>query len=327
MRFQRLLGKGMILMGSSNLERCALAFFEEKKAMGYTYKSEEYTIRNFIHHCSKDKTIIDKRIHKELIISWAMKRKNEKNITHKSRILIINRFLKYLLRHEWEVSLITIKYSKVSEFKPIILSSEEIASIFIALDTLPIYPGTNAHIDYPIMFRILFGCGLRVSELIDLKIKDYDRERQLFIVRNPKNKRDKLIPLSKSLFTIVDKYYLEFNVNKNVELYFFRSKLRKHYARNTVSEKWRNLLLTAGVSHDSELGPRLHDIRHIFCCLSLRQLIDKGMDSYVSLPYLSIYVGHSSTKATEKYLHLSQFNYEDINTKLVQTYGKVIPNE
>lgn len=71
---------------------------------------------------------------------------------------------------------------------------------------------------------------------------------------------------------------------------------------------WLQVLERAEIHRDSDKGPRLHDLRHLFCCLSLKQLIDQGKDPYVVLPILSTYVGHKSTKTTEKYLRLSKLS-------------------
>lgn len=168
---------------------------------------------------------------------------------------------------------------------------------------------------------------MRISELTELKIRDFNIKNQLLIIREPKNNQDKLIPLSKTMFDIMHTYNNKYNLGLDEECYFFRSRFNEKYARNTISNKYRNLLRKAGIPHHSELGPRLHDLRHLFCCLSLKQMIESGKDPYVCLPYLSTYVGHKSTKATEHYLHLSQFNYEDILNKVENKFGSVVNDD
>jgi len=57
---------------------------------------------------------------------------------------------------------------------------------------------------------------------------------------------------------------------------------------------------------------RLDFMRHVFCCHSLKEISEKGVDLYCALPVLSTYLGHSTIRATEKYLRLTKELYPDI---------------
>lgn len=297
-------------------------FIEEKHSLGYKYESEWYTLNNFITYCEKyNSGIID-----DITINkWAIRKPNEKNRTYQHRLSDMNAFISYLNRNNFSLKLIkTSRIKKHDSFSPIILNTDEIKRLFDVLDHLPPSPGYRYHIDYPIMFRILYGCGLRISELINIKIKDFDIDNKLFIIRNTKNNQDKIVPMSESLFKIVITYYLKYNSNKSEESYFFRSRFNQKYARGTLTHNFLEYLKKASIAHDNDLGPRLHDLRHLFCCLSLHQMINKGKDPYVCLPILSTYVGHKSTKSTELYLHLAQRDYEDILSKVEDKYGRMV---
>lgn len=298
-------------------------FINEKQNMGYKYISEVYPLRSLVSSCGECSPCVTD----ENIRLWSQRRLNEKDITYRSRISVINKFIEYLNKYEFEISKIHIPKHQLNDtFVPIILSKEEIRQIFKVLDNIKKTHGSNSHIDYPIMFRMMYGCGLRVSEVINLKVKDFDVDNKILIILNPKNNQDKLVPLSESLFNILYHYHQSFNKDIKENVYFFRSRFNKHYSRSTLAHMWLQVLERAEIHHDSDKGPRLHDLRHLFCCLSLKQLIDQGKDPYVVLPILSTYVGHKSTKATEKYLHLSKYNYEDLLGKF-QLLEEVISYE
>jgi integrase len=72
---------------------------------------------------------------------------------------------------------------------------------------------------------------------------------------------------------------------------------------------------TAGVYTPEGKLPRIHDIRHSFCTLSLNRMLDSGMSIYVAAPILSAYVGHVNLIDTEKYIHLTENSYDDFIRK------------
>jgi integrase len=74
-------------------------------------------------------------------------------------------------------------------------------------------------------------------------------------------------------------------------------------------------------------GPRLHDLRHSFCCHALKKMSDKGIDLYVSLPYLSAYVGHKNITATERYVRLTEDFFSDVLKKTSELSKYIYPRD
>ena len=58
--------------------------------------------------------------------------------------------------------------------------------------------------------------------------------------------------------------------------------------------------------------PRTHDLRHSFCVHALQQMVEKGMDIYCTLPFLSSFMGHRNIYSTEKYLRLVEENFSEL---------------
>lgn len=259
------------------------------------------------------------------------KRSTEKDVTYKSRCSDVNQFISYLNRNGHNLK--SIRLPKINKdnnisFEPIILSTNQVDELFKAINNREYYGSLKkTKDDYNVIFRLLYSTGMRVSELTELRIKDFDIEKETLIIREPKNNQDKLVPLSKTMFDIMNTYNKKYNLGLDGESHFFRSRFNDKYGRSSIFFRFREFLREANIPHHSELGPRLHDLRHLFCCLSLKQMIENGKDPYVCLPYLSTYVGHKSIKATEHYLHLSQFNYEDILSKVDAKFGSVVSDD
>ena len=72
-------------------------------------------------------------------------------------------------------------------------------------------------------------------------------------------------------------------------------------------------------------GPRLHDFRHTFAVHSLRQLVLTGMDVYCALPILSMYLGHKSIGATERYVRLTTDCYPLVMEKINDASRHLFP--
>ena len=99
-------------------------------------------------------------------------------------------------------------------------------------------------------------------------------------------------------------------------------------SRDWISELHVRILRQANIPYMAGgRGPRIHDWRHSFAINSFRQMIDNGMDMYVSLPILSTYLGHKTIMATERYLRLTVSMYPYIEEKFSKTldeiFGKV----
>lgn len=87
-------------------------------------------------------------------------------------------------------------------------------------------------------------------------------------------------------------------------------------------------LSMAGISFKGNWnGPRIHDFRHTFAVNSFKQMIDSGLDMYVALPILSIYLGHKRNFATEQYVRLTLSMYPYIEKKFSGKLNQVFTEE
>ncbi|WP_412766193.1 tyrosine-type recombinase/integrase [Schinkia azotoformans] len=150
-----------------------------------------------------------------------------------------------------------------SAYIPYIFTNEEIKRFFYACDHIPYYPGTHKHIILPVFFRLLYGCGLRTSEAINLKCRDVDLANGVIIVRNGKFNKDRLAPMSSSLINVMSGYNKLFNQSSKDNDFFFRSKTLRPLSRHYIYHRFRDILVESGISHGGKgKGPRVHDLSY-----------------------------------------------------------------
>ena len=166
---------------------------------------------------------------------------------------------------------------------PKLLNETEIRNLFNAL------PNKK----HKAMLFTAYSAGLRVSEIVNLKVSDIDSKRMQIFIERAKGKKDRYVNLSPVLLDILRKYIQEYNPRPVV--YLFESEQTKTaYPTRTVQQIFTNAKHKARIS--KTVG--VHSLRHSFAT----HLLDKGTD----IKYIKDLLGHFSIKTTERYLHVSK---------------------
>jgi site-specific recombinase XerD len=309
-----------------SLTRAVAEFINHKHSLGFKYIIEE----NILHRFSRLGQKYDIRgntVPPSLIEEWFKRQPNEKATTFYSRCFCVKRFLQFAVNFGYRSEIPEIPACGKSTYVPYIFSEDEITRFFHACDAMPWYTGTLRHIIVPVVFRLLYSCGLRVSEAIGLKKNDVDLSAGVLTIREPKNRQDRYVPMSPSMTSLIRTFsLLEHPCVTEGTDNFFTSKYNGHLTRYQVYHWFRLCLEKAGITHRGKgFGPREHDLRHTFCVRSLQSLCLQGFDLYCFLPWLSTYVGHKSIQATQQYLRLTADVYPDLIGKVTTYCGYVIP--
>lgn len=292
-------------------------FLDFKRGLGYKYKDADWIFNNFDKFAMQsEETSIG--IPKELADDWCKRSSNESEKSTYNRIQIIRQFSLFLVHLGYPSHIPKLPRFK-SVFTPYIFSTDQVKAIFATCDQLQparANPKSSLFI-IPSLFRLLYGTGIRISEAITLSLEDVNLKDKTLILRNCKNGKDRLIPLSDSL-TRVCGDYLKYRNHLSTLIYnmadsFFVSP-EGATLQAEIAYKWfRTVLFKTGISHGGRgIGPRLHDLRHTFSVHSLASMAEAGMDLYYSLPVLSTYLGHQSLAATDKYVRLTAEMYPSI---------------
>lgn len=306
------------------------AFIHYKRAQGLKYTAVPLSLRSFSRFLAAKKAD-GTGIGKELVEEWCSFRPNENRLTQARRIIETRQFLNYLSENGVSVYLPRKMRKRQTEvpFVPYIFSQEELCRFFRACDRVGARKPSVMPAVLPVLFRLLFGCGLRISETLGLTRGDVDLENGLLAVRMSKYNKDRVVPLSDSMLAVLRIYNRKYNkLPKSDNTPFFSHRDGRAVKADNIYAWYRKALWSAGISHGGRgRGPRLHDFRHTFSVYSLKSMTDKGMDIYSALPVLSTYLGHASISATGKYVRLTQDMFPEIVAKASAVSAYIFPNE
>jgi site-specific recombinase XerD len=152
------------------------------------------------------------------------------------------------------------------------------------------------------ILKILYGCGLRVSEVIALKIADIDSSTMRLMVRASKGKKDRALPLPKTLLHSLRQYYVAYRP----KAYLFEGQSGGKYTTKSIQNFIKKYAREANIQ--KSVTP--HMLRHSYATHQL----EKG----INIIYVQELLGHSSVKTTELYTHLTKISKNKIKSPLDQ---------
>lgn len=150
------------------------------------------------------------------------------------------------------------------------------------------------------MLLLLYSAGLRMSELLNLRWRDFDTDRMQLFVDGGKGKKDRMTLLSDQVVEYV-KYYL--SLHRPVE-FLFEGPGHQRYSPRSVNMIVHRAAKLAGVQKDVSA----HTLRHSFATHLLEQSID--------IRYIQVLMGHESSKTTERYTHITTRGLSRIKSPL-----------
>ena len=173
---------------------------------------------------------------------------------------------------------------------PVVLSENEIQRILSNISNLK----------HKALLSLIYSCGLRVGEALNLKINDLDSDRMLISVRNGKGEKDRMVPLASNVLKLLRTYYKQYQPSD----YLFNGAEQGPYSATSI----RNVLKRAVYKSYIKKNVTPHTLRHSYAT----HLLEKGTD----LRYIQVILGHSSVKTTEIYTHVSTKNLQAIKSPI-----------
>lgn len=147
------------------------------------------------------------------------------------------------------------------------------------------------------MLSLIYSCGLRRSELLNLTLNDIDSKRGLVIIRQAKGRKDRMAPLSEKILSLLRDYYIAYKPTK----WLFEGQSGKgQYDERSLA----SVLIQALRKSKITKPVTLHWLRHSYAT----HLLENGTD----LRYIQEILGHSSSRTTEIYTHVSNKSLQKI---------------
>jgi len=302
-------------------------FVEEKRACGYRYYEQARLLARF-DRALADESVTASTLPRAAMQRWLTKQPHESPGTHQHRISIARQFTQFMCRlglpadvpPRWPMT------RETQIFVPYIFTRSEIAALLDRIDQLPPTPKSpDRHLIMPEIFRLLYGCGFRVNEVLQLRIADVDLDRGVLTVRDGKFGKDRLVPPHITLVQRLRRYANLLGKRPD-KAFFFQSRQGEPYRSNAIYLVFRKALFQLGIPHRGKSqGPRVHDLRHCFAVHTLLRWHEEGADLNARLPILATYLGHQTLKGTQRYLHFTAELFPEINQRVNAAFGDVIP--
>ena len=180
---------------------------------------------------------------------------------------------------------------------PVILNRAELKELFAAPNLLK----------QRIVLTLIYSAGLRGQEVINLKISDLDFERMTIHIRESKYKKDRIVPLSKTMAIGLKKYLKA----ENPHVWLFNGKqAQSKYSTRGLSWVMRENLKKTSISKQVNL----HSLRHTYAT----HLLEEG----VNIVTLKELLGHSEISTTMIYLHVAQCEHIKAHSPLDTLYNR-----
>lgn len=208
--------------------------------------------------------------------------------TQRSHHSAIKCFYKYVLnqpkKFKW------IEYAKRNRKLPIVHSQDEIQKIISACDNQK----------HKAIICLMYACGLRVGEVVKLKISDVDSSRMIINIRDAKGGKDRQVMLPEKLLFLLREYFKEYKPKE----YLFNGQFETQYSERSIAQFLKKY------SEKASLNKRIypHLLRHD----SFTHMVENGVD----IAMVQKIAGHQSIKTTNLYLHISHNTISKINSPL-----------
>jgi integrase/recombinase XerD len=302
-------------------------FIAEKQACGYKYAVEGAALGR-LDRFLREQGLEIAALPRALVERWIAKDPNESPRTQRARIGLVRRLALFLLRQGCPayVPEARLTAKEPAPFVPYIFRHEEIRKLLEAADTLPVNPRSPLrHRVLPAIIRVLYGCGPRIGEVLALRVGEVDLASGILVIREAKNRKDRLVPMAPSLCQYLRRYADSLGARPS-DVPFFATPRGGPYIRQTIYYAFRQLLWRCRIPHGGRgHGPRLHDIRHTYAVHLLARWYREGADLNALLPVLATYLGHRSVTETQLYLRLTADLFPDVSTRSEAAFGHIIP--
>lgn len=295
-----------------------------RHAGGYRFKVPERVLHQFAEHCQRE-GYPDGSITKEACDLFCYGHHLRASTVRRNE-LVLRQLANYARSIGWDAYIpFAATRVRVRHQVPYVFTDDEVTRLFTAIDSQPMSSFTNKAMVDPVLFRVLYGAGLRISEALNLTISDVDTATGTFTIRDSKNGAGRTIPITSTLAATLEAYLTAAHPAPEPGDHVFYSRAPgRPINQSTIYLRFRDYLTDADIPHFVG-GPHPHSLRHGFAVTNLRRWAAAGKDLAVMLPYLACYMGHVDLRGTQYYLRLTADAYPEVMAKAQLRFGYVIP--
>lgn len=273
-----------------------------RKSVGFATATYECSIPPFIKYSAENHPDASGII-KEMVDEWLNYYQYKTGSSQAVFIAMLRQFTGFIQANGKPAFIPDEGYSvKKEKYNPYIFNDNELKTLFHTIDCYEPYYGYKekfrADLIIPVLFRMMYCCGMRPAEPLHLRSEDVNLETVDVYIRQTKHNKERHILMSDDMLQLCKIYKA---VMGNHEWFFPHPNggfLSTHWMTYQFHVCWNK----SGLNKRN--NPRPYDLRHAFATHTMMRWVDRGKDVMVLLPYLSVYLGHAEIRSTLYYIHL-----------------------
>lgn len=289
-----------------NLPEVIQEMLSYKESLGFSRKTYENYLSDFNKYFSHSGY---NKFTAETVLPWCERRDTETPEGFRRRVTPLRELSKYMYAMGYTDYIVPTSIFPITRrTMPYIFTDDELRRVFAESDKEP-YCKTNPcrHLIIPVIYRLIYFCGLRPNEGRELKRSDFCYENKTLYIRKNKSHREQLIPVSAGVADMCQQYLEKSRAAFPDTEYMFPSPTGEPYQKRWLADTFRHLWDASKLAGNST-KVRVYLLRHRYATAMFMKWLDEKADLNAMLPYLSAYMGHSNFSDTAYYIHLMPEN-------------------
>lgn len=281
------------------------------------------------------KSVSEPALTRDLVRKWGTIRDNEAMATCSARISVLRQFALFLTSLGME-AYIPSHFFKAEKTVVHILSDDEIRAAFRMIDNyvpalhIPAFHRLAA--EYKVIFRLIYCCGLRISEARRLKWNDVGLKEGAIRILQSKGHKDRSVYLADDMAELLRLYAtaLRNRYHCDSEWVFPAREPEKCLSNVTLDAQYRKNWEKTSYAGRCDKAPTVHCLRHTFVVKRMNLWMEEGVSLNEMMPFLCRYLGHSSPDETFYYYHQVDSAFRIIRDRDkvgIRVIPEVLPDE
>ena len=209
---------------------------------------------------------------------------------------------------------------------PYIFTHEELLRFFEATDSLEPSPlSPNKELVVPVMFRLMYCCGLRPQEVRNIRLEEVFLHEAYIFIKSSKSRKDRIVALNDDMISLLATYIALMSIRQPHSTYLFERPEGGPYHKRWLSLCAVELAEKAGLLPHGKTTFRTYDLRHNFATAVITRWHMAHEDVDSKLVYLSEYMGHVNFDDTTYYITLIPEMYDACPQVDTAFLGKALP--
>lgn len=294
-------------------------YITSRREAGFMYDNPAYWLYRFDQFCFDEK-LSEATVTKTLYQAWAAKTDTETKTTQNNRLQALRNFCIYLntIGITAYVPCILPMPEKVI---PYLMNDKDIQEFFSQVDhyqtTSTVKAFQRLSVEYKVLFRLIYCCGLRNNKACSLKTENIDLNKGTVTIYHSKGRKDRIVYLADDLCNLCADYLRWLNTQLNMQSeWFFPGKYPDHPIRKTsVDQKFNQFWNNTLSATNCDKKPTVHCLRYAFVIKRVNEWMKEDLSLQVMMPYLSNYLGHKDPSETYYYFHQVKDAFQTVHRK------------